>query len=69
MKLRLLVDKFNQDNPDPCWRTPGSPARLWAEECEANGIFTHGLGPVGLPCKSQPGTTCPACGKSFGNKF
>jgi hypothetical protein len=65
MNLQDFVTRFNQQNPDPCWRTPGHEMRKWAEEMEAAGAYGHGLGPLDQPCKQTPGTTCPACGKTF----
>ena len=64
-EIKQLVEEFNQANPDPCWKSPGHEMRKWAEEMEAEGRYTHGMGPLDQPCKITS-EYCPACGKQKG---
>lgn len=52
-ELEKLIQEFNKKNPDPCW--------YYNEEMrECAGALA--------PCEPNPGTTCPACNKSWAKK-
>lgn len=64
-ELQKLIEEFLASEPSPCWLTPGSEIREWAEAREAAGATpgSHGLGDLTKThCEPKPGTICPACG-------